>query len=44
VSVQDSRREKLDALIQHGIEPYAYRFDVTHGSASIRERHTELET
>jgi len=44
VSVQDSRREKLDALIQHGIEPYAYRFDVTHGSASIRERHAELET
>ena len=44
MSVQDSRREKLDALIQHGIEPYAYRFDVTHGSASIRERHTELET
>jgi len=44
VSVQDSRREKLDALIQHGIEPYAYRFDVTHGSAAIRERHQELES
>jgi lysyl-tRNA synthetase class 2 len=43
VSVQDSRREKLDALIQRGIEPYAYRFDVTHGSASIRERQKELE-
>jgi len=43
VSVQDSRREKLDALIQHGIEPYAYRFDVTHGSAAIQERHKELE-
>ena len=44
MSVQDSRREKLDALIQHGIEPYAYRFDVTHGSAAIRERHHELES
>ncbi|HYQ88301.1 MAG TPA: lysine--tRNA ligase [Candidatus Binatia bacterium] len=43
MSVQDSRREKLDALIQHGIEPYAYRFDVTHGSAAIQERHKELE-
>jgi lysyl-tRNA synthetase class 2 len=43
VSVQDSRREKLDALIQRGIEPYAYRFDVTHGSASIREGHLDLE-
>jgi len=43
VSVQDSRREKLDALIQRGIEPYAYRFDVTHGSAAIQERHKALE-
>ncbi|HYQ96259.1 MAG TPA: lysine--tRNA ligase [Candidatus Eisenbacteria bacterium] len=43
MSVQDSRREKLDALIQRGIEPYAYRFDVTHGSAAIQERHKALE-
>jgi len=43
VSVQDSRREKLDALIQRGIAPYAYRFDVTHGSAAIKERHAALE-
>jgi lysyl-tRNA synthetase class 2 len=44
VSVQDLRREKLDQLIQRGIQPYAYRFDVSHGSAAIRDRHTELET
>jgi len=43
VSIQDTRREKLDALIQRGVEPYAYRFDVTHGSAAIQERHKELE-
>ena len=43
MSVQDTRREKLDALIQRGVEPYAYRFDVTHGSAAIRERHKDLE-
>src|SRR2546422_6546000 len=43
VSVQDLRREKLDALIQRGIEPYAYRFDVTHGSSAIQERHKALE-
>jgi len=43
VSVQDTRREKVDALIQRGVEPYAYRFDVTHGSTAIRERHQALE-
>jgi lysyl-tRNA synthetase class 2 len=43
VSVQDSRREKLDALIHRGAEPYAYRFEVTHGQASIQERHKDLE-
>jgi lysyl-tRNA synthetase class 2 len=43
VSVQDTRREKLDALIQRGVEPYAYRFDVTHGSATIRSQHEDLE-
>lgn len=44
MSVQDLRREKLDALAQRGIQPYAYRFDVTHGSAAIREHHVALET
>ena len=43
MSVQDSRRDKLDALIQRGIQPYAYAFDITHGSAEIQERHHELE-
>ena len=43
MSVQDSRRDKLDALIQRGIQPYAYAFDATHGSAEIQERHHELE-
>jgi lysyl-tRNA synthetase, class II len=43
VSVQDSRREKLDSLIQRGIQPYAYRFDTTHGFGEIQERHKELE-
>ena len=43
MSVQDSRREKLDALIQRGTAPYAYRFDATHGSAAIQERHQALE-
>jgi len=43
VSVQDSRREKLDSLVQRGIQPYAYRFDTTHGFGEIQERHKELE-
>ncbi len=43
MSVQDSRREKLDALVQRGIPPYAYRFDATHGSAAIQEGHQALE-
>ena len=43
MSVQDTRREKLDAMIQRGAEPYAYRFDVTHGSAAIRAGAKELE-
>ena len=43
MSVQQSRREKLDDLIQRGIQPYAYRYDVTHGSAAIHAGHPELE-
>ncbi len=43
MSVHDSRRTKLDALIRRGIQPYAYRFDVTHSSAAIQSRHKELE-
>ena len=43
MSVQETRRSKLDALVQRGIQPYAYRFDVTHGSAAIQACHAELE-
>ena len=43
MSVQALRREKLEQLIQRGIQPYAYAFDVTHGSAAIQERSKELE-
>ncbi len=42
MSVQDSRRAKLEALVHRGIQPYAYRFDVTHRSSEIRARHAEL--
>jgi len=43
VSVQESRREKLDALSQRGIQPYAYRYDVTHRSSRVREDVEALE-
>jgi lysyl-tRNA synthetase class 2 len=37
------RREKLEQLIQRGIQPFAYTFDPTHSSAAIQERHQALE-
>ena len=43
MSVQESRRDKLDALIQRGTQPFAYRYDVTHGSPAIHQDHEELE-
>ena len=43
MSVQESRREKLDALSQRGIQPYAYRYDVTHRSSRVREDVEALE-
>ena len=43
MSVQESRREKLDALSQRGIQPYAYRYDVTHRSSRVREDVAALE-
>ncbi len=43
MSVQDTRRDKLEQLIRSGVQPFAYRFDVTHGSAAIRERAKDLE-
>ena len=42
MSVQESRRAKLEALVHRGIQPYAYRFDVTHRSSEIRAHHAEL--
>jgi lysyl-tRNA synthetase class 2 len=44
VSIQEIRRVKLDALVARGVQPYAYRFDVTHGSARIRAEHEALAT
>jgi len=44
VSVQESRREKLEALSQRGIQPYAYRYDVTHRSSRVREDVEALES
>jgi len=44
VSVQESRREKLDALSQRGIQPYAYRYDVTHRSSRVLENADALES
>ena len=44
MSVQEIRRAKLADLATRGVEPYAYRYDVTHRSARIREEHEALET
>jgi len=44
VSIQESRREKLDALLARGAAPYGYRYEVTHRSGSIREQHALLES
>ena len=43
MSVQETRREKLDALTASGIQPYAYAFPVTHRSARIRSEAAALE-
>ncbi len=37
------RREKLDALRERGIEPFAYDYDATHGSADALARYEEAE-
>jgi len=44
VSVQELRRAKLEALEKRGVQPYAYRFDVTHRSGQIRADHEALES
>ena len=43
MSVQESRREKLDAWNRRGIQPYAYRFDATHRSGQILANADSLE-
>ena len=43
MSAQEVRRAKLADLATRGIQPYAYRYDVTHRSARIREEHEALE-
>ncbi len=43
MSVQELRRAKLEALEKRGVQPYAYRFDVTHRSGQIRADHEALE-
>jgi len=43
VSVQEVRRSKLEALESRGVQPYAYRFDVTHRSGRIRADQGALE-
>ncbi|HZI89169.1 MAG TPA: amino acid--tRNA ligase-related protein, partial [Candidatus Polarisedimenticolia bacterium] len=43
MSIQALRREKLDRLIQRGIQPFAYAFDPTHSSAAIQKEHEALE-
>ncbi|HET9950338.1 MAG TPA: lysine--tRNA ligase [Candidatus Eisenbacteria bacterium] len=44
MSVHEIRRTKLDALRAAGVEPFAYRFDVTHRSSGILEEAEGLET
>ncbi len=44
MSLQDSRREKLDALLARGVAPYGYRYEVTHRSRTVREQHALLES
>ncbi len=44
MSSQELRRAKLEALEKRGVQPYAYRFDVTHRSGQIRADHEALES
>ena len=43
MSAQEVRRAKLADLATRGVQPYAYRYDVTHRSARIRDEHEALE-
>jgi lysyl-tRNA synthetase class 2 len=44
VSVQEIRRAKLEALEKRGVQPYAYRYDVTHRSGQVLASSDALET
>ena len=39
--VQQARREKLDALVEQGTPPFAYRFDRTHHAADALARYPD---
>ncbi|HEY7727910.1 MAG TPA: lysine--tRNA ligase [Candidatus Eisenbacteria bacterium] len=41
-AIQESRREKLEALRARGVSPFAYRYDVTHRSGAVRAQHESL--
>ena len=41
--VMEDRLKKLEALRERGIEPYAYRYDVTHSSIIARELFEQVE-
>ena len=43
MSVQEDRQQKLDSLLERGIRPYGYRYDVTHRSGQILENAASLE-
>jgi lysyl-tRNA synthetase, class II len=43
VSVLEIRRAKLEALEKRGVQPYAYRYDVTHRSGQILASSDALE-
>jgi lysyl-tRNA synthetase, class II len=44
VSVQESRRQKVNALIERGAHPYGHRFDASHRSFQVRADFEALET
>jgi lysyl-tRNA synthetase class 2 len=41
--LQRARREKLDALIARGVQPFAYSFARTHRTSTAIERHTPTD-
>ena len=43
MSIQEIRRAKLQTLVERGVQPYAYRYDVTHRSGRLRAEFASLE-